>query len=49
MPYYTYDGYLEEADRNRIRSEFRSLDKLCVTAPAIFALAGFAVSIHSLR
>ena len=42
--FWTYDGYLEENDRSRIRREFRNLQQLRISASAVFALAGFAVN-----
>ena len=49
VSFYTYDGYLEEAERTRIRRDFRSLEQLCVTGPAIFAFAAFVVKYYWLR
>ena len=46
VSFYTYDGYLEEAERTRIRRDFRSLEQLCVTGPAIFAFAAFVVKYY---
>lgn len=43
VPFYTYDGYLEENDRHRIRSERRSFEQLVVTGSAILGFAGFFV------
>ena len=43
VPFYTYDGYLEEADRIKIRNTFQSLDHLRWSATAVFGFAGFAV------
>lgn len=47
--FYTYDGYLEENDRSRIRREFKNLQQLRISAAAVFALAGFAVFMLSIR
>ena len=44
--YHTYDGYLEEIDRTRIRSEFNSLDRLKISAAGIFGLAGYTVFLN---
>lgn len=43
VPYYTYDGYLEENDRHKIRAEARNLEHLQVTGGAIFGLVSFVV------
>lgn len=43
VPYYTYDGYLEENDRHRIRSECRNYEQLKFTGGAIFGLLAFVV------
>jgi hypothetical protein len=44
VPFYTYDGYLEESDRHRIHKEVHGIDKLKVTGGALIGLASFAVS-----
>jgi hypothetical protein len=41
--YYTYDGYLEEADRNNIRNQRKSLESLKVTGAAILGWTAFIV------
>lgn len=43
VPFYTYDGYLEETDRHKIHAERRSLEQLKVTAGAITGLIAYAV------
>jgi len=43
VPYYTYDGYLEENDRQKIRAEARNLEHLQVTGGAILGLVAFVV------
>ncbi len=43
IPYYTYDGYLEEADRHRIHAEKRSLEQLKVTGSAVAGFLAFVV------
>jgi hypothetical protein len=49
VPFYTYDGYLEENDRLRIGSERRSLDQLQYTGGAVVGLLAFVVSRISIR
>lgn len=43
VPFYTYDGFLEENDRTRIRSERRSFEQLKVTGGAICGFVGYYV------
>jgi ABC-type lipopolysaccharide export system ATPase subunit len=43
VPFYTYDGYLEEHDRHHIRAEARNFEQLKVTGGAVFGLLAFAV------
>jgi hypothetical protein len=43
VPYYTYDGYLEEADRHKIHTEKRSLEQLKVTGSAVAGFLAFVV------
>jgi len=43
VPYYTYDGYLEEHDRHKIHAEKRSLEQLAVTGSAVAGLLAFVV------
>jgi len=43
VPYYTYDGYLEENDRQKIRAEARNLEHLQVTGGSILGLVAFVV------
>lgn len=43
VPYYTYDGYLEEHDRHKIHAEKRSLEQLAVTGSAVVGLLAFVV------
>lgn len=43
VTYYTYDGYLEENYRNRLRSEEKSYKSLTISGSAIFALIGYIV------
>ena len=42
-PFYTYDGYLEENDRARIRSERNNLSSFCITGASILGWVGFIV------
>jgi hypothetical protein len=49
VPYYTYDGYLEENDRHRIRAESRNLEQLKVTGGAVIGLIAFVVCKTSIR
>lgn len=44
VPFYTYDGYLEEPERHRIRAERRSFEKLQVTGAAILGFVSFIVT-----
>lgn len=44
IPYYTYDGYLDEHDRHSLRHTERSLEQLKFTGAAAFGLLGFAVN-----
>jgi len=44
VSFYTYDGYLEDSDRHRIRSERKGLEKLAVTGSAILGLVSFIVN-----
>lgn len=43
VPFYTYDGYLEENDRHRIRAERRNFEQLQITGGAVFGLLAFVV------
>lgn len=43
VPYFTYDGYLEEADRHRIRTQARSSEQLKYTGGALFGFLAFVV------
>lgn len=43
VPYYTYDGYLEEADRQKIHAEKRSLEHLKVTGSALTGFLAYVV------
>lgn len=43
VPYYTYDGYLEEADRHKIHAEKRSLEHLKVTGSALTGFLAYVV------
>ena len=43
VPYYTYDGYLEEHDRHKIHAEKRTLEQLAVTGSAVVGLLAFVV------
>ena len=47
VPFYTYDGYLEENDRHKIHKEAHGVDKLKVTGGAIIGLASFAVKVQT--
>lgn len=49
VPFYTYDGYLEEPERQRIRSERRSLEQLQVTGAVFLGFASFIVTAHLFR
>jgi hypothetical protein len=49
VPFYTYDGYLEENDRHKIRAERRSLEQLRVTGGALFGFLAFVVSSITIR
>jgi len=48
VPFYTYDGYLEENDRHKIHEVAHGIDKLKVTGGALIGLASFAVILESL-
>lgn len=43
VPYYTYDGYLEETNRHKIRSERRNVEHLKVTGGAALGFIAFIV------
>ena len=45
VPFYTYDGYLEEHDRKRISQEKRNFELLRFTGAAIFGYAAFLVTL----
>ena len=45
VPFYTYDGYLEEHDRKRIQQEKRNFELLRFTGAAIFGYAAFLVTL----
>jgi hypothetical protein len=47
VPFYTYDGYLEENDRHKIHKETHGVDKLKVTGGAFIGLANFAVIVRT--
>lgn len=49
VPFYTYDGYLEEPERHRIRAERRSFEQLQVTGAVILGFASFIVTNSSFR
>lgn len=49
IPYYTYDGYLEENNRHKIRSERRNVEHLKVTGGAALGFIAFIVKIGSIR
>jgi hypothetical protein len=49
VPFFTYDGYLEEPARQAIRTERRSFEKLKVTGAAIFGFLGYFVPIKKHR
>ena len=49
VPFYTYDGYLEETDRTLIRNQKHSFDQLKVTGSAIFAFVGYIVLLSPCR
>lgn len=44
VPFYTYDGYLEEADRHKLHREKRSFEQLKVTGGAITGFLAYVVS-----
>jgi hypothetical protein len=43
VPYYTYDGYLEEVDRHKIHAEKRTLEHLQVTGSALTGFLAYVV------
>lgn len=43
VPYFTYDGYLEETDRHRIRTQVRSSEQLKYTGGALLGFLAFVV------
>ena len=49
VPFYTYDGYLEEVERNRLRTHRRTLEQLQITGTALFGFLGYIVTIKSHR
>ncbi len=49
VPYYTYDGYLEEKDRKKIWTETNNFEQLKVSGAAIFGLVAFAVTVKLSR
>jgi hypothetical protein len=49
VSYYTYDGYLEEASRLKIRSERRKIEHMKVTAGAALGFIAFIVRNGSIR
>lgn len=46
VPFYTYEGYLEENDRHKIHTVVHGIDKLKVTGGALIGLASFAVNMQ---
>lgn len=49
VPYFTYDGYLEESNRHKIRAERRNLEHLKVTGGAVIGFVAFIVNNSSIR
>lgn len=43
VPYFTYDGYLEETDRHKIRTQVRSSEQLKYTGGALLGFLAFVV------
>lgn len=43
VPYFTYDGYLEETDRHKIRTQVRSSEQLKYTGGALLGFLSFVV------
>lgn len=49
VPFYTYDGYLEEPQRHQLRAARRNYSLAKVSGAAIFAFAAFIVTPNTLR